>query len=155
MYGVPDYQYAQPGGYQQSRYPSAMQYSTPQMAQINQSGMNMGMNMQGQQPMPILKGRPVSSFSEAEASMIDLDGSLFVFTDIANKKIYTKRCLLDGSAEMKVYSLVEENKNTNMIPVTQDQDYVLRVEFDKILTQINKRFNDMEVLRHDAVSDDV
>ena len=38
----------------------------------------------------VIKGRPVSSYEEAKASMIDLDGSLFVFPDIANGRIYTK-----------------------------------------------------------------
>lgn len=41
-------------------------------------------NNQQMSAMQILKGRPVSSYDEAKASMIDLDGSLFVFTDIAN-----------------------------------------------------------------------
>lgn len=45
-------------------------------------------------PMPpmqnFIKGRPVVSIDEARASQIDLDGSLYVFPDIGNKKIYTK-----------------------------------------------------------------
>ena len=44
------------------------------------------MQQQQQQPQQFLKGRPVSSLEEARASMIDLDGSLFVFTDIATIK---------------------------------------------------------------------
>jgi len=49
-------------------------------------------------PMPSLlpaqqnfiKGRPVVSIDEARTSQIDLDGSLYVFPDLGNKKIYTK-----------------------------------------------------------------
>jgi hypothetical protein len=37
-----------------------------------------------------IKGRPVVSIDEARASQIDLDGSLYVFPDLNNKKIYTK-----------------------------------------------------------------
>lgn len=51
--------------------------------------------MQNQSQTQMIKGRPVSSYDEAKASMIDLDGSLFVFTDIANGCIYTKQILLE------------------------------------------------------------
>jgi hypothetical protein len=40
--------------------------------------------------MNYIKGRPVVSIDEARASQIDLDGSLYVFPDLGNKKIYTK-----------------------------------------------------------------
>jgi hypothetical protein len=48
-------------------------------------------------PSAYLKGRLVSSFEEARAAQVDLDGSLFVFPDIGNKKIYTKKINLDGT----------------------------------------------------------
>ena len=51
----------------------------------------------------ILKGRPVTSIDEAKASIIDLDGSLFVFPDVTNKKIYTKQINLDGTASLITY----------------------------------------------------
>lgn len=57
----------------------------------------------------VLKGRPVTSFDEAKASMIDLDGSVYVFPDFANGKIYTKQINLDGTAALNTYSL--ENPN--------------------------------------------
>lgn len=68
-------------------------------------------NQQMGAQMQVLKGRPVSSYDEAKASMIDLDGTLFVFTDIANHCIYTKQILLDGSAELKTYVLQEQKQN--------------------------------------------
>ena len=55
----------------------------------------------------ILKGRPVTSFDEAKASMIDLDGSVFIFPDFANGKIYTKQVMMDGTAPIKTYELNE------------------------------------------------
>lgn len=54
-----------------------------------------------------LKGRPVSSLEEVRAAQIDFDGSLFLFPDVANKKIYTKQINLDGTSSLKVYSLIE------------------------------------------------
>ena len=80
-----------------------------------------------------IKGRPVVSIDEARAAQIDLDGSLYVFTDIPNKKIYTKQIGQDGSATFKVYEL---NENDGAIP-----SYVTREEFNKALTQINDAFN--------------
>ena len=56
----------------------------------------------------VIKGRPVSSYEEAKASMIDLDGSLFVFPDIANGRIYTKQIMMDGTADFRIYNLVVE-----------------------------------------------
>lgn len=90
------------------------QLAQNRMEQLQQQYNNMFPMMQQQQqiqqPQQFLKGRPVSSLEEARASMIDLDGSLFVFTDIANNKIYTKQIMLDGTAELKTYELVEQNK---------------------------------------------
>jgi hypothetical protein len=40
--------------------------------------------------------RPVSSIEEVRASPIEFDGSIFYFSDIANKKIYTKFVNMDG-----------------------------------------------------------
>ena len=76
-----------------------------------------------------LKGRPVVSLEEARASQIDLDGSLHIFTDIGNKKIYTKQINLDGTATLNTYALVEEVAATA-------PEYVTRAEFNEVLTQI-------------------
>lgn len=93
-----------------------------------QNAQQMGTQMQ------ILKGRPVSSYDEAKASMIDLDGSLFVFTDIANNCIYTKQILLDGSAELKVYELKQMNETQNIEKV----EYVSRNEFEQQMKEIRE-----------------
>ena len=73
-----------------------------------------------------LKGRPVSSIEEARAIQIDFDGSLFVFPDIANKKIYTKQIGMDGSVILNMYEL-------KPIPVITNDDFVTREEFNKIV----------------------
>ena len=61
---------------------------------------------QGLMMNQFLKCRPVSSKEEARAYQIDLDGSLWVFTDIGNEKIYTKQVNNDGTATFKTYSFV-------------------------------------------------
>lgn len=76
-----------------------------------------------------LKGRPVVSLEEARAAQIDLDGSLHIFTDIGNKKIYTKQINLDGTATLNIYSLVQE-------PAAAAPEYVTRAEFNEVLAQI-------------------
>ena len=60
------------------------------------------------EPQPTgLKGRPVSSIEEAKGSIIDFDGSVFFFPDLANQKIYTKQITADGTALLKMYELKE------------------------------------------------
>jgi hypothetical protein len=63
------------------------QYQRPVMQQEPQNA-----NVAAPVPMiqNYIKGRPVVSIDEARASQIDLDGSLYVFPDLGNKKIYTK-----------------------------------------------------------------
>lgn len=90
--------------YPQQPYSPYQRY--PQIDQSqNQYSNNQNMNM-----MTLsngLKGRPVASIEEARASQIDLDGSLFVFPDVGNKKIYTKQINLDGTVSFNTYALKE------------------------------------------------
>ena len=75
-----------------------------------------------------IKGRPVVSIDEARASQIDLDGSLYVFPDLGNKKIYTKQINLDGTASFNVFELAEPQESARQ-PV-----YVTKDELDEILS---------------------
>lgn len=134
--------------------PIQQQLAQNRMEQLQQqyNGMfqpNMQMQQQQQNVMNAIKGRPVSGIEEARAAMIDLDGSLFVFTDIANKKIYTKQIQLDGSAEVKTYKLIEQPmQETKEI---EQSDYVLRSEFENALGNMNKQFKQLqEELGYDA-----
>ena len=88
------------------------------------------------QSMPYMgiKGRPVASIEEARASIIDFDGSIFYFPDLANKRIYTKQINMDGSAQLNMYELKE-------IPVETPIDsagaqYVTRQEFEEAIRQL-------------------
>lgn len=86
-----------------------------------------------QQPMnqrsPYLKGHPVSSLDEVRATMVDFDGSVFYFPDIANNRIYTKQIKLDGTAQLNMYELkpIEPQLTT---------DYVTRQEFEQTIAKI-------------------
>lgn len=87
-----------------------------------------------------IKCRPVVSIEEARAAQIDLDGSLFVFTDIGNKKIYTKQICQDGTASLRVYGLIEDVN-------AAAPSYVTRDEFNKVINQINEAFTQVSALR--------
>ena len=76
-----------------------------------------------------IKGRPVVSIDEARASQIDLDGSLYVFPDLGNKKIYTKQINMDGTAAFNVFELAAVGQETST------ETYVTKTELDAILEQ--------------------
>ena len=102
----------------------------------NYMGMNNGYQNQGQNnnnaSSVYLKCRPVSSQEEARACQIDLDGSLWVFTDVGNKKIYTKQVDVNGLAVFNTYSLDAEaqvGSNTQTSPAAPQ--YITKEEFDK------------------------
>lgn len=108
-------------------------------------------NNQQMSAMQILKGRPVSSYDEAKASMIDLDGSLFVFTDIANNCIYTKQILLDGSAELKTYVLQEQKQGITKGVDENKAQYVLQEDFERIVGDLKGQIEELkEVVPYDA-----
>ena len=74
-----------------------------------------------------LKCRPVSSKDEARAYQIDLDGSLWVFTDVGNGKIYTKQVNNDGTATFKTYAFTEDENPYG------SNEYVTKEEFNRVV----------------------
>lgn len=58
----------------------------------------------------LVKCRAVTSIDEAKAAMIDLDGSMTIFTDLGHGKIYTKQINLDGTATLNSYALEAQNE---------------------------------------------
>lgn len=131
MYNNPYSMYPSYGnGYQQNMIQPVTGYQAYQTQQ---------QTLQPQTQQQIIKGRPVSSYDEAKASMIDMDGSMFVFPDIANKRIYTKQIMLDGSAELKVYALVEQTQPSET--KQNNEQYVLRTDFDKAMGTINSQIH--------------
>lgn len=91
------------------------------------------LTMYNQPVQTSIKGRPVLSIEEARAAQIDLDGSLHIFTDIGNKKIYTKQMNNDGTASLRVYSLVETDQPNSFSP---NNEYITREEFEKAMAEI-------------------
>ena len=89
------------------------------------------------QPYLGIKGRPVASIEEARASIIDFDGSIFYFPDLANQKIYTKQIGMDGSAILHVYELKEIPVEENIIP----GQYITREEFDAAIESLRALVN--------------
>lgn len=94
-----------------------------------------------------LKGRAVTNYEEARAAMIDFDGSLFIFPDVSNKKIYTKRINLDGSSELLTYVLVPNN-----VPQPTPINYPTNtdntnLELEQLKIEINKLKTELEELK--------
>ena len=90
---------------QQTQFPYAnnnLIMNTPYDNYMGRNGNSQVMQIQ------YLKCRPVSSKEEARACQIELDGSLNVFTDVANNKIYTKQINNDGTATFKTYTLATD-----------------------------------------------
>ena len=83
-----------------------------------------------------IKGRPVVSIDEARASQIDLDGSLYVFPDLGNKKIYTKQINMDGTAAFNVFELAAPMEAApTPVYVTKDELDEILANFKTSLTQ--------------------
>lgn len=121
QYGYNDYQYPRYATHSQVAQQAAMVPPQP--------------SYQIPQPQAYLKGRPVVSIDEARASQIDLDGSLYIFPDLGNKKIYTKKINLDGTAAFNVFTLTEtpvEEPNTAPF-VTRDELNAILAEFKNSL----------------------
>ncbi len=95
-----------------------------------------GNNQQSQQNNLVLKGRPVTSFDEAKASMIDLDGSVFIFPDYASGKIYTKQINMDGTASIRTYELVN--------PMNMQQSNQANQGANEIENELRNKINVLE-----------
>jgi hypothetical protein len=61
------------------------------------------------------------------ACPIDFDGSIFYFTDVANKKIYTKQINLDGTVSINIYELKADQA------VDSTTQYVTKSEFENVI----------------------
>lgn len=112
-------------------YPNQNYNYYPQQQPINQY-------MRQPQQSAILKGRMVSSIEEARASLIDFDGSIFYFPDLANKRIYTKQINIDGTATLNMYELrpIQIQQETQGVAA----DYVTREEFQQAMDQLKASF---------------
>lgn len=80
-----------------------------------------------------LKGHPVSSIEEARAAVIDFDGSLFFFPDLANNRIYTKQINMDGTASINMFEL----KSLPMDSRANSENFVTRDEFTSTISSLH------------------
>ena len=80
----------------------------------------------------LLKGRFVSSVDEVRAAQVDFDGSIFIFPDIANKKIYTKQIDLNGNVKLEEYDWVPIEKTAAV------GDFVTKEEFEETMAKVKE-----------------
>ena len=119
-----------PINYMAQQAPVQFPYGNNNMLLSNSPYDNYMGRMNGSQNLlsnQFLKCRPVSSKDEARAYQIDLDGSLWVFTDVGNGKIYTKQVNNDGTATFKTYAFTEDENPYN------STEYVTKDEFHKVI----------------------
>ena len=91
-----------------------------------------------------LQIRPVTSIEEVKACPIDFDGSVFYFTDMANKKIYTKQINIDGTATINIYEL------KNLTQADQEANsFITRQEFDNTINQIKEMYNKIVIKQNE------
>lgn len=100
-----------------------------------------GMDRSSQSPSPYFKAVPVMSFDEAKAAMVAYDGSLNIFVDVQNNRIYTKQLNTDGLAEFKVYKLSQDEQANHPNP-----QYIERAEFDLVLEELESLRAKLETL---------
>lgn len=119
-----------------------MEQQYPQFAQ-----QPMGQNFTQQQAPVYIKCRAVTSIDEAKAAMIDLDGSLHVFTDIPHRKIYTKQINLDGTASLNIYSLEETPtpvQSGATVPNSAKESSVPESIFTQTINSLQSRISALE-----------
>ena len=126
-YNYPQSQYQVPIGY--NGYRPAPQY--PQWTQTANTNPQV---------------RPVSSIEEVKASPIDFDGSIFYFTDIANKKIYTKQINMDGTVSINLYEQKDllSSLSDQILDISQ---FVTRQEFETIISDLKQLLINPETIQ--------
>lgn len=91
--------------------------------------------------------RPVTSIEEVRASPIEFDGSVFFFTDLANKCIYTKQIGMDGTAIIKFY----EQREIKPTGVPQG-DYVTKAEFEEAIKTVYETLSSQQATTKPATA---
>ncbi len=102
---------------------------------------------QGGQVQRFLKGRPVTCFEEAQSMAIDFDGSLHIFPDIANNKIYTKQLLNDGSCPVKCY--IEQPINNNVSSQVNETHFSNKI-IEELQNKVEILEQQLKELKHES-----
>ena len=111
-------------------YTNNLIMNTPYDNYLGRNNVTVNANSQNNYPNQFLKCRPVASKEQARAAQIDLDGSLWVFTDVGNQKIYTKQINYDGTATFKTYALTADENPYN------SSEYVTKDEFNSVIQNL-------------------
>lgn len=124
-----------PQFFPQQQYP---QYSQNQQAQTQQAA-----QPSVQRQAEYLSGRAVTSIDEVRAVSADPLGGIGVYTDVGNKKIYTKQINTDGLAVLNTYVLDE----TPPPAPPEPKEYVEKSEVSALFEQISTLTNEVETLK--------
>lgn len=122
-----------------------------------QNFMQQPVTQPAQQPQQLVYCSSVTSEEEAKTkgALIDLDGSLNIFTNLKQGVIYTKQLEYDGNAPLRKYVLVTDNSKeqvTSNIPAQNPinmSDYVLASDFDTLCKMHNDLVRDFQALADD------
>lgn len=91
-----------------------------------------------------IKALPVTSVDEAKVAMIDLDGSLFIFVNLAKGEIYTKQYNLQtGYSDFQTYKLCKEN---GCDYVTMSSFKMLEDKVDLIVKELGGEVNELNAI---------
>lgn len=90
-----------------------------------------------------LSGRAVTSVDEVRAVAADPLGGIGVYTDVGNKKIYTKQINTDGLAVLNTYVLDE----TPPPAPPEPKEYVEKSEVSALFEQISILTNEVDTLK--------
>ena len=85
------------------------------------------------QPKNMVKCKMVTSLEEVKAMPIDFDGSLNVYVDVTNNKIYTKVFTVNATVDIKTYevvSMVDNNSDTKY--ATIDDIEAIKKELEEL-----------------------
>lgn len=125
-------------------YPNYIQSPQP-FDRVQPFNAGMQPSLQSGHAQRYLKGRPVSCFEEAKSYPVDWDGSLYVFPDLANNRIYTKQSMNDGSCPTRCYieqqmpqnppSQAEEPVSNKIILELQDKVAMLEQQLKGLLNE--------------------
>lgn len=143
--------------YQQPYYNPSMQNAQQrlQMMEAQYPPYSPNLGMQFNQPnfnsqnmsTPMIKGRPVANEQEANAAMIDFDGSINVFVDKTHKKIYTKQLGLDGNIIFNRYVQEDPTSSTPEVvpsPAVDLSGYVKQETLEEALSSMSDRIAKLE-----------
>ncbi len=118
-------------------YPQQQQTNQNTSQQVWQQNM-----MQQQQQQIMLQGYPVPDEMTARNAIVSTDGTISIFPDIQNGKIYTKQLDMNTFAPIfKVYQLVQQQTNNS--------NYVYVEDFQKLqgyVGELEKRIEELKTM---------